>query len=99
MRAGAPIPPGQRQEPSAGREYGFYLQVGGGLAYQFARITADGETTIAGVKPLFQYGAGFRGGPELSLGGVRLSLRAEATRFRRGYLNDTLLAASVGAAF
>jgi hypothetical protein len=82
------------------RQYGFYLQAGGGLAYQFAGITSDGqETTIAGLKPLFQYGVGFRGGPELSPGGVRLSFRAEVTRFRRGYLNDTLLAASVGAAF
>ncbi len=30
---------------------------------------------------------------------MRLVFRAELTRFRRGYMNDTVLAASVGAGF
>ena len=81
------------------RAYGFYAQLGGGLGYQHALINSDGqETSIAGIKPLFQYGVGFRARPQIG-DGLRLVFRAELTRFRRGYMNDTLIAASVGAGF
>ncbi len=81
------------------RTYGFYGQLGGGFGYQHAALSSDGQvTTIAGIKPVFQYGVGFRARPQLAEG-VRLVLRAELTRFRRGYMNDTLIAASVGAGF
>lgn len=84
-----------------GRDYSVYVQAGGGLAYQFASIRdGESETQLAGVKPLLQYGVGFRGsprlGPEQSL---RLSLRIELTRFRRGYMDDTFLGGSAGLAF
>lgn len=84
------------------RTYAFYGQVGGGFAYQLTGVHHDGsETTIAGLKPVLQYGVGFRGRPKL--GGeddnLHLVFRVELTRFRRGYMDDTLLAASVGASF
>lgn len=81
------------------KAYGFYGQLGGGMAYQSAGITSDEqETTIAGIKPLFQYGVGFRARPAVGEG-FRLTFRAELTRFRRSYMNDTLLAVSAGASF
>lgn len=84
-----------------GTDYGLYAQLGGGLAYQFSRLHADGaETTIAGIKPVLQYGVGFRARPKLlSDPNLRLALRLELTRFRRGYMDDTLIAGSVGANF
>jgi hypothetical protein len=82
-----------------GSPWGAYLQVGAGLAFQDTAITASGVTTrLGGLKPLFQYGAGLRGRLKVA-NRVHLSLRAELTRFRRGYLDDTLLGASVGTAF
>ena len=51
-------------------------------------------------QPVIQYGIGLRGRPLLSEDGrLRLTVRLEATRFRRAYLNDTLLLASAGLAF
>ncbi len=85
---------------NAARTVGVYGQLGGGFAYLPHSLTSYGtETSIAGVKPLIQYGLGFRGTHPLSGGPTRMSWRAELTRFRRGYLNDTLVAVSVGAAF
>lgn len=83
------------------RIFAFYLQAGLGIAYNATAITvADARTEVSGVKPLFQYGLGIRGTPtvnrELPL---RISFRAELTRFRRGYADDTLIGGSVGVDF
>lgn len=81
--------------------WGVYGQIGGGVAYLQSTLTADGTgLSIAGLKPLLQYGIGLRGQPSIHPEQkVRLSLRLEVTRFRRSYLDDTLVAASVGGAF
>ena len=81
--------------------FGAYLQLGGGVAYQVDAIGASGaQTTVSGLKPLIQYGLGLRGRPALNAEGtVRLALRLELTRFRRGYLDDTYLGGSVGLDF
>jgi hypothetical protein len=89
------LPLGQKSFMSA------YVQLGGGVAYQADALhVGDVDTTISGVKPLFQYGLGLRGRPALNeQGTVRLSFRVELTRFRRGYMDDLLLAASAGVDF
>lgn len=78
-----------------------YLQAGAGLAVQATTLRSSGiATPISGTRPLFQYGAGLRLTPALgNPGSVRLSTRLELTRFRRGYMDDTLLALGVGVAF
>lgn len=83
------------------KNYGFYAQLGAGLAYERNGLLVGRELTrIDGVRPLFQYGLGFRGRPVLvEAPNVRLSFRVEVTRFRRGYFNDTFLGGSLGAAF
>jgi hypothetical protein len=83
------------------KAWGFYGQVGFGVAYQLSALTHDGsQTLIAGLKPAVQYGVGFRGRPLLSVDGLtRLSVRVELTRFRRAYMDDTLIAAGLGASF
>jgi hypothetical protein len=81
--------------------WSLYAQVGGGLAYQFSALhVTSAETQIAGTKPIFQYGIGFRGRPAVVAdGSVRISFRIEATRYRRGYMDDTFIGGSVGATF
>lgn len=83
------------------KTFGLYGQAGAGVAYQFASFhVGASETAVSAVQPLIQYGVGLRGRP--LLGGdskVRLSFRVELTRFRRGYLDDTLIAGSLGGAF
>jgi hypothetical protein len=81
--------------------FGVYGQLGGGLAYQADSIhIGNVETSVSGVKPLFQYGLGFRGRPPLnSEGTVRLCFRLELTRFRRSYMDDTLIAGAMGVDF
>lgn len=84
-----------------GSDFAFYAQAGGGAAYQLASIQ-DGEsqTVIGGMKPVLQYGVGFRGRPKLAAdGNLRIAFRFEATRFRRAYMDDTFLGGSIGAAF
>lgn len=94
------VAPAYELHIGGGKDYGFYGQLGGGMAYQFSGLHHDGqETTIAGVKPVFQYGAGFRGRPRVGEGNTRIAFRFEVTRFRRGYMDDTLIAGSVGASF
>lgn len=83
------------------RTLGFYGQVGFGIAYQATQITVnDVHTDVNGVKPLFQYGLGFRGTPTIADSiPLRLSFRVEVTRFRRGYLDDTYAGGGVGLDF
>lgn len=95
------VAPAYELHLGGGTDYGVYAQLGGGFAYQFSALHADGaESTISGVKPVLQYGVGFRARPTLlQQPNLRLALRLELTRFRRGYMDDTLAAASVGANF
>jgi hypothetical protein len=83
----------------ASKMFGVFGQLGGGFAYQSSDITiGDQVTPLAGVKPLLQYGLGFRGRPRLSEK-LCLSFRVELMRFRRGYLDDTFFGGSIGTAF
>ena len=77
------------------------FQAGGGVALQSSLLQVSGEAhQISGLKPLLQYGVGLRSTPRLTGdGSLRLSLRLDVTRFRRGYLDDTLFAASLGLMF
>lgn len=79
----------------------FYGQLGAGVSYQTASLNvAATSTDIAGTKFLFQYGLGFRFRPAIVEGDwMRLSFRLELTRFRRGYMDDTLLGGSIGLTF
>jgi hypothetical protein len=81
--------------------FGVYLQLGGGLGYQADSIhIGSTETQVSGVKPLFQYGVGFRGRPPLNDDGtIRLCFRVELTRIRRSYMDDTLIAGAAGVDF
>jgi len=83
------------------KDYGAYVQVGGGVAYAHTSLTVGNKlTTVDGLKSLVQYGVGLRGRTKLSAASnVRLAWRIELMRFRRGYLDDTFLGASLGTAF
>lgn len=95
------VAPAWELDIGKGDTWGVFGQLGGGVSYLYSGLHSDGtELTIAALKPLFQYGVGFRGRPSIHPEQkVRLSFRIEVTRFRRGYLDDTLVAASVGGAF
>jgi hypothetical protein len=82
-------------------DYSVFLQAGGGLAYQYSVLhNGTNELSVAGTKPLIQYGAGIRGRPLISEdGNLRVSFRFEVTRFRRQYMDDTFVGGSVGLAF
>ena len=81
------------------KAFGIFGQLGGGFAYQSTSITIDSEVTaVKGIKPLVQYGLGFRGRPRLS-DTVSLAFRVELMRFRRGYMDDTFIGGSIGSAF
>nr|QKW94326.1 hypothetical protein [Stigmatella aurantiaca] len=83
----------------AAQAFGVFGQVGGGMALQSSSLTiGESETSVKGLKPLFQYGVGFRGRPRLS-DRLALAFRVELTRFRRGYMNDTFIGGSLGTAF
>lgn len=79
----------------------FYGQLGLGFAYQTSSIDVAGtRTDIAGIKLLGQYGLGFRFRlPVVEGDWLRLSFRLELTRFRRGYMDDTLFGGSLGLTF
>jgi hypothetical protein len=79
----------------------FFGQLGVGVAYQTSRLNvAATSTDIAGLRALFQYGLGLRFRPAIVEGDwMRLSFRLELTRFRRGYMDDTLLGGSIGLTF
>jgi hypothetical protein len=81
--------------------YGLYAQLGGGVAYQADSIHYEGAVTdVSGIRPLFQYGVGFRGRPPINEDGtIRLCFRVELTRFRRSYMDDTFIAGAVGVDF
>ncbi|QSQ24995.1 hypothetical protein JY651_08710 [Pyxidicoccus parkwayensis] len=82
-------------------DFGFYAQVGGGVAYQSASLTVDSEVTkVNGIKPLLQGGVGFRGRPRISsTSNMRLAFRIEALAYRRSYMTDFFLGGSLGTAF
>lgn len=81
------------------KTFGIFGQLGGGFAFQSTAITiADQETPVKGMKPLLQYGIGFRGRPRVSEK-MSVSFRVELMRFRRGYLDDTFVGGSIGTAF
>jgi hypothetical protein len=81
------------------KAFGVFGQLGGGFAYQSTSLTIGTEVTaVKGLKPLLQYGLGFRGRPRIS-DTVALSFRLELMRFRRGYLDDTFVGGSLGTAF
>lgn len=81
------------------KAFGVFGQLGGGIAYQTTSLTIGTEVTaVKGLKPLLQYGLGFRGRPRLS-DKMSLSFRLELMRFRRGYLDDTFVGGSLGTAF
>jgi len=83
----------------AEKTYGVFGQVGGGFAYQSTSLAIGEELTpVKGIKPLLQYGVGFRGRPRLSER-MSLSFRLELMRFRRGYMDDTFVGGSIGTAF
>jgi hypothetical protein len=74
-----------------------FVQLGGGLSYEATRITYAGSATdVSGVKPLLQYGVGLRGRPLINENGLRLAFRAELTRYRRHYMDDTFLGVALG---
>jgi hypothetical protein len=83
------------------RNWAFFGQLGAGVAYEASWLRSGStDFQVSGVKPALQYGLGFRGRPLLVPStGLRLSLRLELTRYRRGYMDDTLFAASAGASF
>jgi hypothetical protein len=97
----ATIAPAYELTLGESRNYGFYAQVGGGIAYEHTALEIGGKATqVDGIKSLIQYGVGFRGRTPLSSeSNVRLAWRIELMRFRRGYMDDTFLGASVGTAF
>lgn len=78
-----------------------FAQVGVGLSMVPTSIETPGNvSSVTGMKLLIQYGAGIRFRPALvESKRVRLSFRIEATRFRRGYMDDTLLGGSIGLTF
>ncbi len=84
-----------------------YGQVGIGFNYNPSSITIDDTTTsLSGTKFVLQYGLGIRGRPlvykwdtETGKQGIRISFRAELTRFRRQYMDDTMIGGSVGITF
>ena len=83
----------------ADKLYGVFGQLGGGFAFQTTSLTIGQEqTAVKGLKPLVQYGLGFRGRPRLSEK-VSLAFRLELMRFRRGYMDDTFVGGSIGTAF
>jgi hypothetical protein len=81
--------------------WAIYAQLGGGIAVQSSTLNVGtAPTNIAAIKPLFQYGIGFRGRPLITPDGlIRISFRAELYRYRRHYMDDTYLGLSVGGVF
>ncbi len=97
----ATIAPAYELTFGEGSDYGVYGQLGGGIAYTQTLLEIGGQKTpVDGIKPLIQYGVGLRGRTKLSSeNNLRLSWRVELMRFRRGYLDDNYVGASVGTAF
>ena len=84
--------------------FSVYGQLGIGFNFSPSSITIDNTTThLSGTKFLFQYGLGIRARPLVvnfkNGGAMRISFRFELTRFRRGYMDDTMLGGSIGVTF
>jgi hypothetical protein len=76
-------------------------QIGLGFGYQTSTVNVESvQNTISASRFVLQYGAGvrFRIGvvPDNK---IRVSFRLELTRFRRGYMDDTLVGGSIGITF
>ncbi|WP_224245576.1 hypothetical protein [Hyalangium gracile] len=81
------------------KTYGIFGQLGGGFAFQTTSLTiGEEQTAVKGMKPLLQYGVGFRGRPRVSEK-MAVAFRIELMRFRRGYMDDTFVGGSIGTAF
>lgn len=95
------IAPAYELHVGGGVDYAFYGQLGAGMAYQYSFLHVDGaDHTIGSIKPVLQYGVGFRGRPKLMAdGNLRLAFRLELTRLRRSYMDDTLIGLTLGTAF
>ncbi|MBK7860308.1 MAG: hypothetical protein IPJ65_17200 [Archangiaceae bacterium] len=88
-----------------------YGQVGGGVNYQTSSIFVQSQdsTNISAVRFVLQYGLGLRARihfiseesfRENGYTGIPcLSVRLELTRFRRAYMDDTVIGGSVGITF
>jgi hypothetical protein len=78
-----------------------YAQGGLGFGYQTSTVMAQGmANTISAARFLVQYGAGLRFRIGMTSDDkLRLSFRIELTRFRRGYMDDTLVGGSLGLTF
>lgn len=84
-----------------GSKVSVFGQLGLGVGYQTSTLNvAATATDIAVTRLLVQYGLGLRFRPAIVEGDwLRLSFRLELTRFRRGYMDDTLLGGSIGLTF
>lgn len=87
--------------PVMGPDFIVYGQLGGGMVLQQSTLHfGDRSAATTGLKPLIQYGVGIRGKPLVSVDGLlRVAFRVELVRYRRHYMDDTYLGASLGAAF
>lgn len=85
--------------PVMGPDFLVYGQIGGGVVMQYSVLHFnESATAITAIKPAFQYGVGFRGRPLVSPDGLlRITFRVELTRYRRHYMDDTYLGATLGA--
>lgn len=79
-----------------------YAEAGIGFNYQTSALSVQGAdpVTVSVARLLAQYGFGIRARVGLNpSNSVRLSFRIEVTRFRRGYMDDTLIGGSLGVTF
>jgi hypothetical protein len=90
-----------------------FVSSGIGIGFQTSTLYVQQvETNIAATRFVFQYGGGLRFRVALTHGSsaseeeharpdgwMRLSFRLELTRFRRGYMDDTLIGGSMGLTF
>jgi hypothetical protein len=78
-----------------------YAQAGIGFGYQSSTVYVEQvANTISASRLLIQYGGGIR----LRIGltsddKIRLAIRLELTRFRRGYMDDTFVGGGLGVVF
>lgn len=78
-----------------------YADVGIGFNYTYSALHIDkAETNLGSTKFVLQYGLGLRGRPAIVEDqSIRIEFRVELTRLVRGYMQDTVIAASAGMIF
>jgi hypothetical protein len=81
-----------------------FVSVGAGFNYQTSSIYVAGDksppTDVSAVRFVFQYGGGIRARIGITSDDkIRISFRIEATRLRRGYMDDTVVGGSLGVTF